>query len=149
MIDASGLEKSLAEKCDNVYELVGIKGETKLELYRHGFKRGDTLNVMSVTKSVLSLLTGIALDQGLISSIDDKVLDYFPHYVPKKGERTIHEVTLRHLLSMTAPYKYRSEPWKRVCTSPDWTEAALDFLGGRRGIRGDFLYSTLGIQILG
>jgi len=149
MIDTRNLEKSLAEKCDNVYELVGIKGETKLELYRHGFKPGDTLNVMSVTKSVLSLLTGIAIDQGLIASIDDKVLDYFPDYTPKKGEKTIREVTLRHLLTMTAPYKYSSEPWKRVCTSPDWTKAALDLLGGRKGITGDFKYSTLGIQILG
>jgi CubicO group peptidase (beta-lactamase class C family) len=149
MITVSGLEKSLTEKCDNVYELVGIKGETKLELYRHGFKPGDTLNVMSVTKSVLALLTGIAIDRGLIFSIDDKVLDYYPDYVPKKGEKTIKDVTLRHLLTMTAPYKYRSEPWKRVCTSPDWTKAALDLLGGRKGITGAFLYSTLGIQILG
>ena len=105
--------------------------------------------VMSVTKSVLALLTGIAIDRGLIFSIDDKVLDYYPDYVPKKGEKTIKDVTLRHLLTMTAPYKYRSEPWKRVCTSPDWTKAALDLLGGRKGITGAFLYSTLGIQILG
>jgi len=149
MITAFDLEKNLTEKCDNVYELAGIKGKTKLELYRHGFKPGDTLNVMSVTKSVLSLLTGIAIDQGLISSIDDKVLSYYPDYAPKKGEKTIKDVTLRHLLTMTAPYRYHSEPWKRVCTSPDWTKAALDLLGGRKEITGDFLYSTLGIQILG
>ncbi len=49
---------------------------------------------------------------------------------------------------MTAPYKYRSEPWTRVCTSPDWTVAALDLLGGRAGITGEFKYSTLGIHIL-
>ena len=49
---------------------------------------------------------------------------------------------------MTAPYKYRSEPWKKVCTSDDWTKAALDLLGGRAGITGEFKYSTLGIQIL-
>ena len=49
---------------------------------------------------------------------------------------------------MTAPYKGRSEPWKKVCTSDDWTKAALDFLGGRAGITGEFRYATLGIQIL-
>jgi CubicO group peptidase (beta-lactamase class C family) len=49
---------------------------------------------------------------------------------------------------MTAPYKYRSEPWTRVCTSDDWTIAALDLLGGRNGITGEFKYATLGIQIL-
>ncbi len=49
---------------------------------------------------------------------------------------------------MTAPYKYRSEPWTKVCTSDDWTKAALDLLGGRNGITGEFKYATLGIQIM-
>jgi hypothetical protein len=75
-------------------------------------------------------------------------MDFFPDYKVKKGEKTIFEVTVRHLLTMTAPYKYRSEPWKKVCTSPDWTLAALDHLGGRKGITGEFRYATLGIQIL-
>lgn len=49
---------------------------------------------------------------------------------------------------MTAPYKYKSEPWTKICTSDDWTKATLDFLGGRNGITGEFKYATLGIQIL-
>ena len=49
---------------------------------------------------------------------------------------------------MTAPYKYRSEPWSKICVQEDWSTAALDFLGGRRGITGEFRYSTLGIHIL-
>ena len=66
----------------------------------------------------------------------------------KRGEKTIYDVKLEHLLTMTAPYKYRSEPWTKVCTSDDWTKAALDLLGGRAGITGEFKYATLGIQIL-
>ena len=49
---------------------------------------------------------------------------------------------------MTAPYKYKSEPWTKVCLSEDWTKAALDLLGGKAGITGEFKYSTLGIHIL-
>ena len=49
---------------------------------------------------------------------------------------------------MTAPYKYKSEPWTKVCTSEDWTKSVLDLLGGRNGITGEFKYSTLGIHIL-
>ena len=60
----------------------------------------------------------------------------------------IYDVTIRHLLTMTAPYKGKSEPWKKVCTSDDWTLAILDDLGGRKGITGEFRYATLGIQIL-
>ena len=112
-----------------------------------GFAADDAVNVNSVTKGVMALLAGIASDKGLIS-VDDKVMDYFPEYQAKRGEKTIFDVTVRHLLTMTAPYKGRSEPWKKVCTSDDWTKAALDFLGGRAGITGEFRYATLGIQIL-
>ena len=112
-----------------------------------GFKADDPVNVNSVTKGVMALLAGIAADKGFIS-IDDKVMDYFPDYQVKRGEKTICDVTVRHLLTMTAPYKGKSEPWKKVCTSDDWTKAALDFLGGRTGITGEFRYATLGIQIL-
>ena len=49
---------------------------------------------------------------------------------------------------MTAPYKFRSEPWTKVCTSEDWTKAALDLLGGKKGITGEFRYTSLGLQIL-
>ena len=113
-----------------------------------GYKANDAVNVMSVTKSVMALLIGIAIDKGYIRSVDQQVIDFFPDYTVKRGEKTIYKVTLRHLLTMTAPYKYRSEPWTKVCTSDDWTRAALDLLGGRNGITGEFKYATLGIQIL-
>jgi CubicO group peptidase (beta-lactamase class C family) len=90
----------------------------------------------------------MAIDKGFIQSTDQKVLDFFPDYIVKRGEKTIQQVTLKHLLTMTAPYKYKSEPWTKVCTSEDWTKAALDLLGGRSGITGEFKYSTLGIHIL-
>ena len=114
----------------------------------NGYKVDDTVHTMSVTKSIVSLLVGIAIEQGLIGSVDDYVLDYFPEYKIKRGERTIQKVTLKNLLTMTAPYKYKSEPWSKICVQEDWSIAALDFLGGRRGITGEFQYSTLGIHIL-
>ncbi len=114
----------------------------------HGFKTEDAMNINSVTKGVMALLAGIALDKGMIKSVDQKVLDFFPDYNVKRGEKTIYDVTVKHLLTMTAPYKYRSEPWTKVCTSNDWTLAVLDYLGGRKGITGEFKYATLGIQIL-
>ena len=112
------------------------------------FSNDDAMHVMSVTKGIMSLITGIAITKGAIKDVDQKVIDFFPDYQVKRGEKTIYDVTLRHLLTMTAPYKYRSEPWKKVCTSDDWTHAALDLLGGRSGITGEFKYATLGIQIL-
>ena len=133
----------------NVCQIYAIRDEkTVFDDCWRGFRTDDAVNVNSVTKGVMALLAGIALDQGRIKSVDQKVLDFFPDYKVKRGEKTIYDVTIRHLLTMTAPYKYASEPWTKVCTSGDWTLAVLDFLGGRKGITGEFKYATLGIQIL-
>ena len=133
----------------NIVQIYAMKdGVTFYEDNHRGFSTADAMNVNSVTKGVMALIFGIAMDKGYVKSVDEKVLDFFPDYTVKRGEKTIQDVTIRHLLTMTAPYKGRSEPWKRVCTSPDWTKAALDMLGGRGGITGEFKYSTLGIQIL-
>lgn len=133
----------------NICEITVIKdGKMLYQDFWHGYKGDDAQNVMSVTKSVVALLTGIAIDKGYIGGVDEKVLSFFPEYEVKRGEKTIQEVTIRHLLTMTAPYKYKSEPWTKVCTSQDWTKAALDLLGGRSGITGEFKYATLGIHIM-
>ena len=137
------------ENESNICQIYAIKnGVPVYDDCWHGYKTTDAVNVMSVTKSVMALLIGIAIDKGYIGSIDQKEINFFPDYTVKRGEKTIYDVTLRHLLTMTAPYKYRSEPWTKVCTSDDWTKAALDLLGGRNGITGEFKYATLGIQIL-
>ena len=133
----------------NICQIYAIKdGTTVFDDCWRGYKTDDSVNVNSVTKGVMSLLTGIAIDKGFTRSVDQKVLDFFPDYQVKRGEKTIYDVTVKHLLTMTAPYKYRSEPWTKVCTSDDWTLAVLDLLGGRKGITGEFKYATLGIQIL-
>jgi CubicO group peptidase (beta-lactamase class C family) len=133
----------------NICQICVISGEEIVyEDCWRGFKPEDAVNVNSVTKGVMALLAGIAVDKGAIKSLDEKVLTFFPDYQVKRGEKTIYDVTIKHLLTMTAPYKGKSEPWKKVCTSDDWTVAILDFLGGRKGITGEFRYSTLGIQIL-
>ena len=133
----------------NVCQIYAIKdGKEAFDGCWRGFKTDDAMNINSVTKGVMGLLAGIAIDKGCIKNVDDKVLDYFPTYQVKRGEKTIYDVTVKHLLTMTAPYKYQSEPWTKVCTSDDWTLTVLDFLGGRKGITGEFKYATLGIQIL-
>ena len=132
----------------NICQICAVRdGATVYEDSWRNFTLEDPVNVNSVTKGVMALLAGIAADRGFIR-VSDKVMDYFPDYQVKRGEKTIFDVTVNHLLTMTAPYKGKSEPWKKVCTSNDWTKAALDFLGGRSGITGEFRYATLGIQIL-
>lgn len=149
MINLSEFHRYVAENQPNICQVTVVHHDrTMINDSWNGYQEDDTVHTMSVTKSVVSLLTGIAVEQGLIGSIDDYVLDYFPDYKIKRGEKTIQKVTLKNLLTMTAPYKYKSEPWSKICVQEDWSIAALDFLGGRRGMTGEFQYSTLGIHIL-
>lgn len=149
MICLEELHSCIAADQPNLCGLTVLQGGKELLSDTwNGWRKKDTVHTMSVTKSVVSLLVGIAIEQGLIASVEDRVLDYFPDYEVKRGEKTIQNVTLHHLLTMTAPYKYRSEPWSKVCVQDDWTIAALDLLGGRSGTLGEYRYSTLGIHIL-
>ena len=114
----------------------------------NGYTKTDCTHIMSATKGIMALLIGIAVDQGKISSIDDKVISFFPDYQVKRGEKTIFDVTIRHLLTMRAPYKCKGDPWSKVCSSVNWTYTSLDFLGGRKGLTDEFNYQTVCLHIL-
>ncbi len=128
--------------------VVQRNGLTCFDHYFNGYNADDALHVYSVTKSVFSALIGIAISKGLIRSVDQRVLDFFPDYVVKAGETTIQNVTIKHLLTMTAPYKYELEPYQEFFASENWVKAALDVLGGGGAI-GEFTYSAIvGTHIL-
>ena len=99
----------------NICQICVIRdGKTVYEESWRGFRPEDPVNVNSVTKGVMAILAGIAFDKGFLKSVDEKVMDFFPDYTVKKGEKTIYDVTIKHMLTMTAPYKGKSEPWKKV-----------------------------------
>ena len=65
----------------NICQIYVLKGdETVYEDCWRGFKSDDAMNVNSVTKGVVGLLAGIALDKGYIRNLDQKVMDYFHDY---------------------------------------------------------------------
>jgi CubicO group peptidase (beta-lactamase class C family) len=62
-------------------------------------------NLASVTKSVTSLLCGIALDKGFIKSVDDQIFSFFPQDSSLfSGDKK--KITLQHLLTMTSGLKW-------------------------------------------
>lgn len=148
-MNTNELTEKIAKTQPNICQIVVLMdGREVFSGEWNGYKRDDCTHIMSATKSVVSLLTGIAVDKGLIKSIDDKVLDYFPDYQVKRGEKTIQQVTIRHLLTMRAPYKGKGDPWSKVCASEDWTKTSLDFLGGKKGLTDEFSYRTVCLHIL-
>ena len=82
------LHDLIAKQQPNICQIVVYKNNEKV--YSdcwNDYKVDDCTHIMSATKSIIALLMGIALDKGQIRSIDDKVLDYFPDYKIKRGEK--------------------------------------------------------------
>ena len=133
----------------NICQITAIRdNETVYSDQWNGYTKEDCTHIMSATKSIMALLIGIAVDHGQIGSADNKVLDYFPEYIRKRGEKTIQDITIKHLLTMRAPYKCKGDPCSKVCSSDHWTYTSLDFLGGRKGLTGEFNYQTVCLHIL-
>ncbi|PKM74021.1 MAG: serine hydrolase [Firmicutes bacterium HGW-Firmicutes-16] len=137
------LEQTICRDYGNIVGMVVQKnGKAVYEGYFNGYTAKRALHVFSVTKSVVNALIGIAVDKGYIKSVDQKVLEFFPDYTVKRGEKTLQLVTIWDILTMTAPYKYKSAPYTKYFSSESWVKAALDLLGGKGEI-GDFRYTPL------
>ena len=123
-------------------------GRKVMEQYFKGAHKDESVHTFSVVKSIVAILVGIAIDKGYIESVNQKVLDFFPEYKLKRNQEQLKEVTIENFLTMTVPYKFKSEPWTKVCTSIDWGSKVLEQIGGKEQIGEMFHYSTLGIQVL-
>lgn len=73
-------------------------------LFERYFEGGQesARDTQSVTKSIVSLLVGVALAEGLITSIDQPVLASLTRYRSVPTDQRWAGVTVRHLLTMTA-----------------------------------------------
>lgn len=74
-------------------------------LGRVTFGPGVKHDLRSISKSVVSLLIGIARDRGLIPSIDVPIWTYFPDYADLRTAEK-DKITLRHLLTMSAGFEW-------------------------------------------
>ncbi len=79
--------------------LIVRNGYLIAESYLAPYHRETLHNVKSASKSILSALVGIALEKKYLKSLDQKVAEFYPEYVNDPQKK---EITLRHLLTMTA-----------------------------------------------
>ncbi len=76
-----------------------IRNDTILyERYFRGYKRDDISTVFSVSKSVTSLLVGIAIDEGFINDVKDPVVKYISEL--NTADPMFQKLTIEHLLDM-------------------------------------------------
>jgi CubicO group peptidase (beta-lactamase class C family) len=119
--------------------VVATPDEILLEQY-YGADRATTWDLQSVTKSVVSTLVGIAVDEGLIDSVDEPLERLLPRQaaaMPPAVART----TLRQLLTMQGGFPAGLGPLgPAFMDSRDWVRTILRTPTGPPGER--FVYSN-------
>lgn len=152
---------ALADEID-----AGLHGEvTNLLVLRHGrlvFERywndaspGDLHVVNSVTKSVTSLLVGIARNDGSLPPLATPILDLLPPWGDLPAPDGKDRITLEHVLQMrtglewdelSTNYAEAANPVAALATSPDWPRFTMGLpLAAEPGTR--FTYNS-GVSVL-
>jgi len=102
------LDTFLAE--NDTTSFIVIKDDVIIyEKYFNGYTRDSINTSFSMAKSVTSILVGIAVDEGLITSIEDPIVTY----LPELAGRGVDDVTIQDILLMSSGFQYRSGniPW--------------------------------------
>lgn len=89
---------SLAEKHDSYAFIYWQGGAVRAEKYWYDFNSNSRFDTASMHKTVVAVLVGIALQQGLINSVDDQVEKYLPEL---KGTPR-GAISLRAMLEMAS-----------------------------------------------
>ncbi|MCS3795174.1 serine hydrolase domain-containing protein [Niastella sp. OAS944] len=100
---ANGI-KALQQAGTNIHSLLIIRNnQVVLDAAFYPYRQQYAHDLASVTKSVMSLLIGIAIDKGFITSEQDAVMKYFPEYTIKND--TLKLLTIKDLLSMASGFQ--------------------------------------------
>lgn len=84
--------------------------------FRPPWNKDKVHNINSCTKSVMGSLVGIAVQQGKIKSLDDKMVDYFPNRTIQNLDERKRNVTLLNLMTMKGGFDWAE--WKYPYTDP-------------------------------
>ena len=107
--------------------LVPRGGDLIGERYYRGLRRGQRVNVKSVSKIIISTLVGIAVARGDLRTVEQRLVEFFPERFARESDPRWYRITLGDLLSMRAGLESTSfgnyGPW---VSSANWVDWALD-----------------------
>jgi CubicO group peptidase (beta-lactamase class C family) len=117
--------KSLEQENTNIHSLLVIRNDyIVLDAYFYPFQKNYVHDIASVTKSITSLLIGIAIDKGLIKNEDELVCEYFPDY-PINND-TLKTLRIKDLLNMASGFQCSWNDGERELNqmreSDDWVK---------------------------
>lgn len=88
--------------------LIIRNGKIVHEKYYNRFLKNRLNNLKSVTKSVVSILIGIAIDKKLIIDENQKLSDLMPELFDDKLDPDKKEITLKQILTMSAGFEWNN-----------------------------------------
>lgn len=92
--------------------IIAVRNDSLLhEQYWDGYSAQSTSGSFSAAKSIVGLLTGIAIDEGKIKSLNDPVANYLPEFTV--GEKK--NITVRHLLTMSSGLNFEEDYTTPFC----------------------------------
>ena len=115
--DADNYNKQELDQTDRVYlenhetvaYLIIQDGKVLFEEYWDGYGTDSHSNIFSATKSIVSLLIGIAIDEGKIKSVDEPIGNYLTEFsTDERGK-----ITIKELLTMSSGLD-----WNEIYSSP-------------------------------
>jgi CubicO group peptidase (beta-lactamase class C family) len=119
-----------AAELETLYGLLVVKdGYLIAEDYFNEGSVDQKALVQSAAKSITSALVGLALDQGCFSSVDQKMIDFFPDFADQIVDPRKKQITIRNMLQMRSGYPpEESDPalWEAVL-SGDYVHLVADF----------------------
>ncbi|MBC8504782.1 MAG: serine hydrolase [Anaerolineales bacterium] len=141
-----------AAELDTLYGLLVVKnGHLIAEGYFNGGSVEQKAFMASATKSFTSALVGIALDQGCLSSVDQKMIDFFPEFSDQITDPRKKQITILDLLQMRSGYVWEERtPYMDAFFSSRgyWLPFIVEFpLTSNPGT--EFGYSNLTSHVLG
>jgi CubicO group peptidase (beta-lactamase class C family) len=140
-----------AGELESLYGLLVVKnGYLVAEDYFNEGSIEQKALLQSAAKSYVSALVGIALEQGCLSSVEQKMIDFFPDFADQIVDERKRQITIRDMLQMRAGFPpEESDPdlWEAVW-SGDYVHLVVDFpLTSDPGTK--FQYSNLTTHWLG
>lgn len=128
-MDTAQLQTALdeAQKRSHIWSVLVIKDEAIVaERYYRGHDVNSSHNIRSVSKSFLSAMTGIAIEEGYLSGTDEKMLEYFPEYTTTGMDSRKRDITIEHLLTMSAGMEHEHNNYFKLYNTSNWILSAIE-----------------------